>query len=179
MAKAKYLEEPLGHFGLVLDDYCHFTSPIRRYSDLAVHRIMTEIVENKTPAATVTKRFSGFAKDASARASETELVAMKVERECDDRYIAEYMRSHLGDEYTATLFSMTDYGFYVELDNTVEGLVHVDSLTEGTYSYDGPMSEYTLGKKSYKIGDKIKVVCVKADVSSGNVDFVVSAEQDA
>ena len=173
MAKAKYSDEPLGHFGLVLDDYSHFTSPIRRYSDLAIHRIMSEIVENKAAPANVTKRFSGFARSAAERASETELTAMRIERDCDDCYTAEYMRSRLGDEFEGMICSMAEYGFYVELDNTVDGLVHADSLTKGEYVYDGVMSSYRTDSKTYKIGDRIEVVCIKADISSGNVDFTV------
>ena len=173
MAKAKYSDEPIGHFGLVLDDYSHFTSPIRRYSDLAIHRIMSEIVENKAAPAAVTKRFAGFAASASERTSETELTAMRVERDCNDCYMAEYMRSRLGDEFTGMITSMTEYGFYVELDNTIDGLVHADSLTEGEYIFDGVMSTYKTPNKTYKIGDRIDVVCVKAEVSSGNIDFAV------
>ncbi len=177
MAKAKYADEPMGHFGLVLKDYAHFTSPIRRYPDLAIHRILTELCYEKTPAAMVAKKYGRFANAASLQSSECELTAMRVERECEDCYIAEYMAAHLGEEFEGMISSVTDYGMYVELPNTVEGLVKIETLPDGTYDFDGHFSITRNGETVYSVGQHVKVKCVKADPASGNIDFVI-AEQN-
>lgn len=176
MAKAKYSTEPVGHFGLVLSDYAHFTSPIRRYPDLTIHRILSDLV-NGVPEAVIKKRYTAFSNESANHSTETELTAMKVERDCEDCYKAEYMSSHLGEEFTGVISSATEFGFYVELPNTVEGLVHADSLTDGIYEFDGVVSyrSLTSGKK-YTVGDEVKVICAKADVSSGNIDFSLVLE---
>ncbi|MGN0667345.1 MAG: ribonuclease R [Huintestinicola sp.] len=173
MAKAKYSDEPLGHFGLVLSDYAHFTSPIRRYPDLAIHRILTELCYNKIPPRMIGKRFGKFAHEAAIQSSQCELTAMRVERECEDCYIAEYMSGHLGEEFDGVICSVTDYGMYVELPNTVEGLVKIETLPDGQYDYDGHFSISMNGKPVYSVGQKVRVKCVKADISGGNVDFVI------
>ena len=113
MSKAKYSEEPLGHFGLVLDDYAHFTSPIRRYPDLAIHRIITDILAGYDEK-WLEKRYSGFVVNASEKSSSAELTAISVERECDDCYKAEYMKRHIGESFTAKISSVAEYGFYAE-----------------------------------------------------------------
>ena len=177
MAKAKYADEPMGHFGLVLKDYAHFTSPIRRYPDLAIHRILTELCYEKTPAVMVAKKYGRFANAASLQSSECELTAMRVERECEDCYIAEYMAAHLGEEFEGMISSVTDYGMYVELPNTVEGLVKIETLPDGTYDFDGHFSITRNGETVYSVGQHVKVKCVKADPASGNIDFVI-AEQN-
>ncbi len=171
MAKAKYSTDPIGHFGLVLSDYAHFTSPIRRYPDLSIHRIMSDII-NGVPAAAIKKKYSGFAAESANHSSETELTAMRVERDCEDCYKAEYMNSHLGEEFEGVISSVVEYGFYVELPNTVEGLVRVETLTDGSYDFDGMIcfTNMLTGRK-YTIGDPVKVVCSKAEVSSGRIDF--------
>ena len=176
MAKAKYSDEPLGHFGLVLKDYAHFTSPIRRYPDLAIHRILTELCYEKAPAAVIAKKFGRFANAASARSSECELTAMRVERECEDCYIAEYMSAHLGEEFEGMVSSVTDYGMYIELPSTVEGLVKLETLPDGVYEFDGHFSVTKDGKAVYSVGQHVKVKCVKADPASGNIDFVIVNE---
>lgn len=174
MAKAKYADEPMGHFGLVLKDYAHFTSPIRRYPDLAIHRILTELCYEKTPAAMVAKKYGRFANAASLQSSECELTAMRVERECEDCYIAEYMTAHLGEEFEGMISSVTDYGMYVELPNTVEGLVKIETLPDGTYDFDGHFSITRNGETIYSVGQHVRVKCVKADPASGNIDFVIA-----
>ena len=178
MAKAKYSDEPLGHFGLVLSDYAHFTSPIRRYPDLAIHRILTDLCYNKLPEKFIQKRYAAFAKDASVQSSECELTAMRVERDCEDCYIAEYMTSHIGESFKGIISGMTEYGFYVELENTVEGLVRIESLPDGQYDFDGHFSLSQAGKTLYTIGDTVDVTCVKADVPSGKIDFVLTGTND-
>lgn len=176
MAKAKYSDEPLGHFGLVLKDYSHFTSPIRRYPDLAIHRILTELCYDKTPPAVIAKKYGRFANAASLQSSECELTAMRVERECEDCYIAEYMSAHLGEEFEGMICSVTDYGMYVELPNTVEGLVKLETLPDGVYEFDGHFSVTRDGKPVYSVGQRVRVKCVKTDVSGGNIDFVMVTE---
>ena len=130
MAKAKYSVEPIGHFGLVLEDYAHFTSPIRRYPDLAIHRILTDLCYNKQNIKYMQKRYAGFAKEAAQQSSEAEITAMRVERECDDCYLAEYMTKDIGEAFEGTVSSVQEFGFFVELDNTVEGCVRVTDMND-------------------------------------------------
>lgn len=173
MAKAKYDRHPIGHFGLALKDYSHFTSPIRRYPDLAIHRILSDVVAGYDQKY-ITKRYDSFVQTASEKSSERELVAMNVERSCEDCYKAEYMKAHVGEEFEGTISGVTDFGFYVELPNTVEGLVHINTLLDDEYESDGMFSIIgTFGKKCYQVGDKVRVSCVKVDVNGGNVDFEV------
>lgn len=176
MAKAKYSEKPLGHFGLVLKDYAHFTSPIRRYPDLAIHRILTDLCYNKQSEEFMNKRYAGFAHDAAEQSSECELTAMRIERDCTDCYIAEYMHGHLGEEFEGIITSVTEFGFYVELPNTVEGLVMTESLPDGPYEFNGRFSLTQNGKKAYSIGDRVKVICAAANGPSGKIDFTVCKE---
>ncbi len=176
MAKAKYADEPLGHFGLVLEDYAHFTSPIRRYPDLAIHRILTDLCYNKQNVKYMQKRYAGFAKEAAQQSSEAELVAMRVERECDDCYLAEYMTKHIGECFEGTVCSVQEFGFFVELDNTIEGLVRIDSLAHGPYDYDGHFTLTKDGKSVYRVGDRVKVICIGANVNAGQVDFAVDGD---
>ncbi len=171
MAKAKYMNKPLGHFGLALDDYAHFTSPIRRYPDLAIHRILSDLVDGKD-ADWLKKRYEAFTVNASERSTNAEVKAMTVERECEDCYKAEFMKSKTGEEFDGIITSVTEFGFYVELENTVEGLVHVNSMADAKLEYDGLLSlKDVVSGKTYTTGDKIRVCCVRADVNSGNIDF--------
>lgn len=176
MAKAKYAPDPVGHFGLALEDYSHFTSPIRRYPDLAIHRILTDLTSG-CDAEWLTKRYQSFVTNASERSTSTEITAVKIERDCEACYMAEYMKAHLGEEFEGIISSVTDFGFYVELDNTVEGLVHINTLEDDTYEYDGLVS--LKGERSGKIfalGDKVKVQCTASNVNSGNIDFSIVKE---
>ncbi len=176
MAKAKYSDEPLGHFGLVLEDYSHFTSPIRRYPDLAIHRILTDLCYNKQSTEFMQKRYASFAKEAAQQSSERELIAMRVERECDDCYAAEYMTAHVGESFEGTISSVQEFGFFVELPNTVEGLVRMDTLKNGPYDYDGRFTYTKDGKPVYRVGNTVKVTCVSAVVNSGQIDFVADGD---
>ncbi len=174
MAKAKYSDEPLGHFGLALDDYAHFTSPIRRYPDLAIHRILTEVY-NKTPYDKITSKYGRFAYEASVQSSECEIAAMQTERECEACYMAEYMLSHLGEIFSGVICSAAEFGIYVELDNTVEGLVRIETL--GGCEYDGDFTLTRGGKPVYRVGDRVSVKCVKAEVDTGNIDFEIVSDE--
>ena len=178
MAKAKYEPEPKGHFGLALDDYAHFTSPIRRYPDLAIHRILTDIV-NGANKEWLDKRYESFVQRASNRATETEIRAMNIERDCEDCYKAEYMQQHLGDVFEGIISSVTEFGFYVELPDTIEGLVHINTLPEGNYIYDGYFSisdEYS--DRKFTVGDSVRVMCAGADVNSGKIDFEIEDNEE-
>lgn len=177
MAKAKYSEEPLGHFGLVLDDYAHFTSPIRRYPDLAIHRIITDILAGYDKN-WMCKRYGGFAHNAAEKSSSAELRAVAVERECEDCYKAEFMKSHIGEVMEGRISSVTEFGFYVMLPNTIEGLVHLRTLPEGEYDYSYPISlTEKFSGVSYNLGDMVRVLCSSVNVSEGKIDFVLDDEQ--
>lgn len=178
MAKAKYEPEPKGHFGLALEDYAHFTSPIRRYPDLAIHRILSDIV-NGADKEWLDKRYSGFVQRASQRSTETEIRAMNIERDCEDCYKAEYMQQHIGEVFEGLISSVTEFGFYVELPDTIEGLVHVNSLPEGNYIYDGYFSladEYS--STTFTVGDRVRVMVAGANVNSGKIDFEIADSEE-
>lgn len=179
MSKARYSESPIGHYGLVLDDYAHFTSPIRRYPDLTIHRILGEFVSGKA-ADQVERKYKGFVKESALQSSNAELRAMTAERRCSDCYKAEYMKDKLGQVFEGVVSSVMNYGIYVELPNTVEGLVHHSRLPgDGEYQMLNAflMKDMRSGR-SYKIGDPIFVRCVAADVSSGRVDFEAVEPED-
>ena len=157
MAKAKYSVEPVGHFGLVLDDYAHFTSPIRRYPDLAIHRIMSEFLENGS-IAQCQRLYQKFAFAAADQSTATEITAMQVERSCEDCYKAEFLKSHIGEVYSGIIVSVMEFGFFVELPNTCEGLVRVESLSDGIFSFDGyaELKNINTGE-TYKVGQPIRI----------------------
>ncbi len=171
MAKARYSDIPVGHFGLVLENYSHFTSPIRRYPDLAIHRILSAYAAGVDPQK-LEKRFARFAKAVGVSSSESELRAMTAERDCEDCYKAEYMLKHIGEEFDGVISSAAQHGVYVELENTVEGLIHIDRFPPGNYEFDGRM-QFTdlIGGRRYRVGDKVRVVVLSADVAAGNIDF--------
>lgn len=173
MAKAKYSEKNVGHFGLVLDDYAHFTSPIRRYPDLIIHRIMSAYLLNMKRE-NIEKRYRSFVSEAGLHTSEREIRAMTAERDCDDSFKAEYIKQHMGKEFDGIISSAASHGLYIELENTVEGLVRAENLPTGDYDFDGRMA-YTdkLSGRKYCIGDKVRVQVIGADVSAGQVDFKV------
>ena len=174
MSKARYSTDPVGHFGLVLDDYAHFTSPIRRYPDLTIHRIMSAFLEGATAEQCNTK-FQKFVHASAEQSTNTELVAMNVERDCEDCYKAEYMKNHIGEEFEGIISSATDFGVFVLLSNTCEGLVHIENLGEGEYFYDGSMSLKNLNTAAeYTVGDNIKIKVLDANVNSGKIDFTLA-----
>ena len=175
MAKAKYSDEPLGHFGLALRDYAHFTSPIRRYPDLCVHRILTDYLAGGDKA-WMQKRYAVFAQNAAQQSSDTELRAIRLEREADDCYAAEYMRAHIGETFQGVITSVTDHGVYVTLENRAEGLYHIHDMPEGEYEIEeGWYIRNALTGETFRLGDPIEVICAKADVASGHIDLVRNA----
>ena len=174
MSKALYEEKPKGHYGLVLKDYAHFTSPIRRYPDLAIHRIMTDLLKG-TEKETMILRYTDFAERASKQSSEREVVAMQIERKAEDCYKAEYARRHLGECYEGTISGVTQRGLFIELDNGVEGFVPASSLTpSGTSLTEGVRLTDPASGKTWSLGDKMMITIVRADVNLGKIDFEVA-----
>ena len=171
MAKAKYSEAPLGHYGLALENYAHFTSPIRRYADLTVHRVLSMLVRGADPEE-VQRKFRKAVPRAARQATETELLAMQVERECEDCYKAEYMAEHVGEVFDAVLVAAVPHGLYAELPNTVEGLIRVEDLPAGEYYFDEVLSYKNLNTgERFAVGDRVQVCCTAVDVNTGRIDF--------
>ena len=171
MSKAKYSTEPIGHFGLVLEDYAHFTSPIRRYPDLTIHRIMSDHLSGTT-AEECRRRYGKFAYASAEQSTQTELTAMQVERSCEDCYKAEYLRGHIGEEREGIISSVTSFGFFVTMPDTCEGLVSIHSLGEHEYDYDGMMSIKDMNTgETWRVGDKVRIKIISAEVNSGKVDL--------
>jgi ribonuclease R len=174
MSKAQYGAEPKGHYGLVLKDYAHFTSPIRRYPDLAIHRILTDMLQG-TDKELLALRYADFAQAASKQASEREVIAMQIERKAEDCYKAEYARRHIGERYEGTISGVTQRGVFIELPNGVEGFVPSASLTAtGTVLTEGVRLSDPVSGKSWSLGDNLMVVIVRADVNLGKIDFEVA-----
>ena len=174
MSKALYEEKPKGHYGLVLKDYAHFTSPIRRYPDLAIHRIMTDMLKGAEKE-TMILRYTDFAERASKQSSEREVIAMQIERKAEDCYKAEYARRHLGECYEGTTSGVTQRGLFIELDNGVEGFVPASSLTpSGTSLTEGVRLTDPASGKTWSLGDKMMITIVRADVNLGKIDFEVA-----
>lgn len=172
MMKAKYSDEPLGHFGLVMKEYAHFTSPIRRLADLSIHRILTDYVLGE--ASKLEKRYSRFADENSARATETEITAVNAERDCEKFYAAEYMKSHVGEQFEGIISGVINSGFFVELPNTVEGRVDAFTLPDGEYEVrNGIMLAETLSNTVYAMGDRVKVTLAAVNVGAGQINFTL------
>lgn len=174
LKQARYSPENLGHFGLASNYYSHFTSPIRRYPDLQIHRIIREMLNNKLNPNRISK-LKGIVASASDRSSERERLAVEAERETDDLKKTEYMTYHIGEEYDGIISSVISFGMFVELDNTIEGLVRISTLVDDYYIFDEEnylfRGERT--NKSYRIGDEVRIKVVKADISQREIDFVL------
>ena len=176
MSKACYEEKPKGHYGLVLKDYAHFTSPIRRYPDLAIHRMMTDLLSG-TDKETMIVRYTDFAEKASKQSSEREVLAVQIERKAEDYYKAEYARRHLGECYEGIISGVTQRGIFVELENGVEGFVPASSLTAtGTTLTEGIRLSDPASGKTWSLGDSMMITIVRADVNLGKIDFEVAPE---
>ena len=171
MAKARYDAAPLGHFGLALEDYCHFTSPIRRYPDLAIHRILTALLAENGSAKL--ERYQNFAVSAAKASSEAEVRAMTAERSSEDCYMAEYMRQHIGECHDGVISGVTMRGVFVELPNTVEGFVPADSFEGAEFQFDGMITQVdrNTGRK-LTIGQPLRVRVAAAEVTTGRIDFL-------
>ena len=173
MKKAKYSNNCLGHFGLAAKYYCHFTSPIRRYPDLTIHRIIKDYLHKKLNEKSI-RELKQFVVKSSDQSSVREVLTQKAERDVDDYFKCRYMQKKVGQEFDATICSVTNFGFFVELENTVEGLVSIASL--GGYNYQFNEKSLTLsnGIKRYRIGDKVKVKLLSVNLTERNIDFVLA-----
>ena len=172
MKKAIYSTNNIGHFGLASKNYTHFTSPIRRFPDLTVHRLLrTYLFENRIDMETINFN-AKYLIDVAEHSSETEVNAIEAERDVLDMKMAEYMMDHIGEEYTGIISGVTNFGLFVELDNLVEGLVHISTLN-GYFTYIPEMlSLISFDKKTkYRVGDKVKVVVTNANKEGAIVDF--------
>lgn len=171
MMKARYSEEPLGHYGLVMPEYAHFTSPIRRYADLSIHRILTDYVYALS-IEKLNKKYTKFAAEAAMQASNTELSAVHCERECENFYMAEYMKKHVGEEFDGFISGVSPSGVFVALENTVEGMVPVTRMPLGEYEVQhGVILTGAANGQIFTVGDKVRVKCVSVNVNGGFIDF--------
>ncbi len=177
LMKAAYSEENAGHFGLAAKYYCHFTSPIRRYPDLMIHRILKAFIDGDL-VGNKYQHFTAIVPEAAAQSSERELGAEYTERDVDDLMKTAYMSNYIGETFEATVANVTNFGMFVELPNTVEGLVRVENMNGDYYVYDEENSVLR-GEHSgitYKTGDPVIVVLVNTDIRARKIDFVL--EQD-
>ena len=174
MKQARYTTGCSGHFGLAAKHYCHFTSPIRRYPDLQIHRIIKDTIRGRMKDEKKLY-YAQILEDVAAKSSMLERRAEEVERETVKLKKAEYMQMHLLETFDGVISGITGWGMYVELPNTVEGLVHVSSLTDDYYIFDeenyclrGEMSQ-----KTYHLGDSVQVLVSEVDVTTKSIDFIL------
>ncbi len=170
MKKAKYSPDCIGHYGIASPKYCHFTSPIRRYPDLTIHRIIKEYLHG-TIDDKKKLMLKEFVNLSSLQSSETERNAEAVERDIDDLYRVFYMTHHLGEEFDGVISGVTNFGIFVELDNTVEGMIRIDSLPQDQYEYFEDRFCLKGYKNKYTIGDKVRVKSLRADILAREIDF--------
>ena len=177
---AKYEAENKGHFGIASKYYCHFTSPIRRYPDLFIHRIISKYLETNYMVNDFwVKKYEKRAEKRAENCSERERVATKVEREAEDIKKAEFMESKIGEEYEGIVSSVTNFGIFVELDNTVEGLIRYEKLGDEYFIYNEEKRQ-AIGEhtgKVYQIGDKVKIRVANASKLMRQIDFEICEEK--
>lgn len=173
MKKAEYSKTNIGHFGLSSKNYTHFTSPIRRFPDLTVHRLLKRYLIEKDFSMSTISYLENSLVEIAEHSSERELAATQAERDVNDMKMAEYMESHIGEEYDGIISSVTNFGLFVELPNLVEGLIHISNIPGDYYEYV-PELLSLIGKstkKTYRIGDKIKVRVAAASKETAQIDF--------
>ena len=175
MQQARYSEMSLGHFGLAARYYTHFTSPIRRYPDLIVHRLLRETFESGTMPIEKQARYASMLPGIAEYASSRERMAIEAERDTTDMKKIEYMEQFVGDAFTGVISGVTQFGIFVELENGVEGLVHVSTMVNDFYEYREDL--YALvgerTKKQYRLGDSVEILLVRANTKEKNLDFVL------
>ncbi len=172
LQKARYSSKNLGHFGLAAEFYCHFTSPIRRYPDLVVHRVLKELVLKK-PDENTLEKFSDFIGDAALISSEREKLAENAERAVDDLKKAEYMQDKIGQQFDAIVSGVNTFGVFVELDNTVEGLCGEEDLPRDTYAYIEDQYLLKGHDNSFQLGQKVRVECTATNLQKRQVSFKI------
>ena len=175
LMKARYSPIQKAHFGLSTEYYCHFTSPIRRYPDLSVHRIIKAMLNGEINENTITE-YENFAANSAMMSSDNEIKAVHAERDIDDLYKAVYMRDRIGEEYEAVICSVTSFGFFAKTENLCEGLVSIDSLGGGFY-FDKDNYTLSRGKTVYRLGQRVKIKVEDVDVSSRQVNFYLIKNQ--
>lgn len=173
LMKARYESENSGHFGLAAEYYCHFTSPIRRYPDLMVHRSLSALLEGKQA-----KKLESAVSKAALQSSEREQAAVNAEREIEKCYLAEYMRGHVGEIFDGIVSGVTRFGLFVALQSGVEGLLSVTALPDDEYAFDEKRMTLTgrFTKTVFSFGMRVKVMCADANPATGQVDFQLAAE---
>ena len=177
MKRAQYTTECVGHFGLAAKYYCHFTSPIRRYPDLQIHRIIKENLHGGLKQ-TRFKHYQNLLPEVAKHSSEMERRADEAERETDKQKKTEYMAARIGQCFDGVISGVTAYGLYVELPSTIEGLVHVNSLDDDYYIFHEDAYELVgehMGK-TYKLGQQVRIRVTGADELARTIDFEL-AEQ--
>ncbi|MDL2295260.1 RNB domain-containing ribonuclease, partial [Lachnospiraceae bacterium OttesenSCG-928-E19] len=174
MKQARYTPENAGHFGLAAAYYTHFTSPIRRYPDLQIHRIIKDVIRGRMNEKKI-EHYKKILPEVTKQASETERRAEETERETIKLKKAEYMQQRVGECFEGVISSITKWGIYVELENTVEGLVHVTNMKDDHYDYYEErcemIGEHT--RKAYKLGQMVKVKVYDVDLLRRTIDFVL------
>lgn len=172
MDKARYSDEELGHFGLSLQDYSHFTSPIRRYPDTSIHRIMTAFLSGM-PQSKIQKKYGDFAKESAAESSKNEIRAVSAERSAESCYAAEYAKLFIGEKYEGIISGATARGLFVRLGTGIEGFVSVADFEGSDFVFDGSVSHRDARTgKILTVGDPLRVVIASSDVSTGRIDFM-------
>lgn len=178
MRQAMYREENLGHFGLAAEYYCHFTSPIRRYPDLVVHRVLRAMFAQGGMAGKVRSKLQRTMPEMALHCSDRERVAMEAERETVELKKAEFMSDKVGETFTGIISGVNPFGFFVGLPNTVEGLVHVSTLTDDYYHFHENL--YALigerTRRRFRLGDTVVVRLTRVDVDTRQIDFALDAE---
>ena len=175
MEKARYSTEETGHFGLALSNYSHYTSPIRRYPDTSIHRVLSAFVEGM-PAEEVRRRYAQFCETSATESSRNEIRALIAERDAEDCYMAEYMSQHIGEHFEGTVSGVTMRGVFVRLENSVEGFVSLDAFEGEDFVYDGLITQRS-PKRELTIGTPLPIIVASAYVATGKVDFVPDKEK--
>ncbi len=168
MQKARYSPENLGHFGLASDCYCHFTSPIRRYPDLCIHRVIKDVINGQYAEAV--EKYGDFMSRAAEQSSERERKATDAERDVDDLYKTMFMSERIGEEYEAVISGVTSFGLFAELPNTIEGFIPLESLY-GTYQFDEQKLCLRGNGKTYCLGETLKVKVIDVDFYRRRTEF--------
>ena len=180
MKKAEYSKENVGHFGLASREYTHFTSPIRRYPDLVVHRLLKSYLVDNNLSIENINYWDNALVEIAEHSSEREVAAVNAERDVLDMKMAEYMEDHIGEQYDGVISTVTNFGFFVELDNLVEGLVHVNNLKGDFYNYVPDLLALigSSTKKMYRIGDKVRIEVIAASKETALIDFKLVEVED-
>lgn len=180
LKQAVYQTDNIGHFGLAAEYYTHFTSPIRRYPDLIVHRLLREWMKTRTISESRKSELMPLLDDIAEHSSKQERVAADAERDTVELKMAEYMQEHIGETFSGVISGVTSFGMFVELDNGVEGLVHVTSLLDDYYDYyeerHALIGMHT--KKVYRLGDSIEIEVLQVNLAERSVDFILAGEDE-